>query len=378
MKKRRKKLSGFKKSLLVFTLLLLILSEGALIYVSTCLKQYEKGNIDGYMSTLIKNMKKEANKGNIKKYLTYNDITNNYEKNASFEEGYKEIFNSSKISYKESKEDSNIYELYADDNLIASITLTKTPVHKLGLLTFEKYDINKIETYSKNGLYNIDVYVNNTYDLYINDILVKEEDLVSKEEIKEYSEVYDKVSLPYENHYKITNLTKKPKIEVKNNGTLVDVINENGSYYATDYFTTDSKEEAFNKLTNKGFDPLEFAKNWSLFLTADLDGDKWGLYKLTPNLIEGTAIYKRAYSWATNVDITFTSLHSLDADTFTNIKVGNYTVYNDIAFAVDIYLEKNMTLVNGEKRKDILNDRFYFVYYDGAYRLISMKSKGEK
>ena len=184
--------------------------------------------------------------------------------------------------------------------------------------------------------------------------------------------------MPYENHYKITNLTKKPKIEVKNNGTLVDVINENGSYYATDYFTTDSKEEAFNKLTNKDFDPLEFAKNWSLFLTADLDGDKWGLYKLTPNLIEGTAIYKRAYSWATNVDITFTSLHSLDADTFTNIKVGNYTVYNDIAFAVDIYLEKNMTLVNGEKRKDILNDRFYFVYYDGAYRLISMKSKGEK
>ena len=37
-----------------------------------------------------------------------------------------------------------------------------------------------------------------------------------------------------------------------------------------------------------------------------------------------------------------------------------------------------MTLINGEKRVDVINDTFYFAYYDGAYRLISMKAKGEK
>ena len=36
-----------------------------------------------------------------------------------------------------------------------------------------------------------------------------------------------------------------------------------------------------------------------------------------------------------------------------------------------------MTLVNGEKRVDTLNDTFYYAYIDGAYRLITMKSKGD-
>ena len=200
----------------------------------------------------------------------------------------------------------------------------------------------------------------------------------TSEEIKEYSEAYDKISLPYQNHYKITNLTQKPKITVKDKENSVNVTNENSSYYALDYFNTNDSEKAFEKLTNKDFDPLEFAKKWSLFLTADLGGERYGLYKLTPNLIEGTSIYKRAYNWATQVDITFTSLHSLDKETFTNIKVDNYVVYNELAFSVDIYLEKNMTLINGEKRVDVINDTFYFAYYDGAYRLISMKAKGEK
>ena len=375
-KRRKKKMSLYKKSLTVFALILLILSEAALIYVSTSLKEYENGNIDNYMSSLIKDMKKSANNKNIQKYLSYNNIESIYEKTPSFEEGYKQLFNDSKITYKES--DKNTYDIYADDNIIASVTLNSKPMHRLGLLSYNKYDISKIETYSKNGIYSAEVYVNSNYELYINDVKVSEDDLVSKEEIKEYSEAYDKISLPYQNHYKITNLTKKPKITVKDKENSVNVTNENSIYYALDYFNTNDSEKAFEKLTNKDFDPLEFAKKWSLFLTSDLGGERYGLYKLTPNLIEGTSIYKRAYNWATQVDITFTSLHSLDNETFTNIKVDNYVVYNELAFSVDIYLEKNMTLINGEKRVDVINDTFYFAYYDGAYRLISMKAKGEK
>ncbi|MGN1379619.1 MAG: hypothetical protein ACI4XR_04435 [Bacilli bacterium] len=375
-KRRKKKMTIYKKSLLVFALILLIISEIVLIYVSTSLKEYENGNIDNYISSLIKDMKKSANNKNIQKYLSYNNIESIYEKNPSFEEGYKELFNESKITYKES--DKNVYDIYADDNIIASVTLNSVPMHRLGLLSYNKYDISKIETYSKNGIYSAEVYINSNYDLYINDVKVSEDDLVSKEEIKEYSEAYDKISLPYQNHYKITNLTKKPKIIVKDKENSVNVTNENNTYYALDYYSTNDSAKAFEKLTNKDFDPLEFAKKWSLFLTADLEGERYGLYQLTPNLIEGTSIYKRAYNWATQVDITFTSLHSLDKETFTNIKVDNYIVYNELAFSVDIYLEKNMTLINGEKRVDVINDTFYFAYYDGAYRLISMKAKGEK
>lgn len=376
MSKRKKKMTGYKKSLLIWFLLLLIASEACLIYVSTTLKMYEKGNIEGYMTSLIKDMKTASKVGNINKYLSYNKVESKYEKNSSFEEGYKELFNESKLSYKKNDEEST-YDIYADDTMIASVTLDSKKVRRLGILSFEEYSIKEIETYSKNGIYNIDVYVNSNYDLYINDIKVNDEDLVSKEEIKEYSEVYDKVDLPYENHYKITNLTKKPKIKVMSGNDEIKVTNEKSTYYGVSYFKTDDKDAAFAKLTNKDYDPLTFAKNWSLFLTADLPGERYGLYTLTPNLVEGTALYKRAYSWATNVDITFTSMHTLDKDTFTNVKMNGFTVYNENAFSVDIYLEKNMTLVNGEKRVDTLNDTFYYAYIDGAYRLITMKSKGD-
>lgn len=376
MSKRKKKMTGYKKSLLIWFLLLLIASEACLIYVSTTLKMYEKGNIEGYMTSLIKDMKTASKVGNINKYLSYNKVESKYEKNSSFEEGYKELFNESKLSYKKNDKEST-YNIYADDTMIASVTLDSKKVRRLGILSFEEYSIKEIETYSKNGIYNIDVYVNSNYDLYINDIKVSDDDLLSKEEIKEYSEVYDKVDLPYENHYKITNLTKKPKIKVMSGNDEIKVTNEKSTYYGVSYFKTDDKDAAFSKLTNKDYDPLTFAKNWSLFLTADLPGERYGLYTLTPNLVEGTALYKRAYSWATNVDITFTSMHTLDKDTFTNVKMNGFTVYNENAFSVDIYLEKNMTLVNGEKRVDTLNDTFYYAYIDGAYRLITMKSKGD-
>ena len=376
MSKRKKKMTGYKKSLLIWFLLLLIASEACLIYVSTTLKMYEKGNIEGYMTSLIKDMKTASKVGNINKYLSYNKVESKYEKNSSFEEGYKELFNESKLSYKKNDKE-NTYDIYADDTMIASVTLDSKKVRRLGILSFEEYSIKEIETYSKNGIYNIDVYVNSYYDLYINDVKVSDDDLLSKEEIKEYSEVYNKVDLPYENHYKITNLTKKPKIKVMNGNNEVKVTNEKSNYYGVTYFKTDDKDAAFEKLTNKDYDPLTFAKNWSLFLTADLPGERYGLYTLTPNLVEGTALYKRAYSWATNVDITFTSMHTLDKDTFTNVKMNGFTVYNENAFSVDIYLEKNMTLVNGEKRVDTLNDTFYYAYIDGAYRLITMKSKGD-
>lgn len=376
MSKRKKKITGYKKSLLIWFLLLLIASEACLIYVSTTLKMYEKGNIEGYMTSLIKDMKTASKVGNINKYLSYNKVESKYEKASSFEDGYKELFNESKLSYKKNDKE-NTYDIYADDTMVASVTLDSKKVRRLGILSFEEYSIKEIETYSKNGIYNIDVYVNSNYDLYINDIKVSDDDLLSKEEIKEYSEVYDKVDLPYENHYKITNLTKKPKIKVMNGNNEVKVTNEKSNYYGVTYFKTDDKDAAFEKLTNKDYDPLTFAKNWSLFLTADLPGERYGLYTLTPNLVEGTALYKRAYSWATNVDITFTSMHTLDKDTFTNVKMNGFTVYNENAFSVDIYLEKNMTLVNGEKRVDTLNDTFYYAYIDGAYRLITMKSKGD-
>lgn len=380
IKKRIKKMSKYKKSLIIFTLALLVIAEFALIYVNRVLVQYENGFVKTYMNNLILDMKSAAKRSNIDKYLSYEDISSKYEKKSSFKKGYKELFSEAKLTYEKNKDDGNknVYDIFADDMLIARVSLDGSKIlHKLGLLTFTEWKVTNIEAFNKDGIYNLDFYLTSNYDLYINGIKVDAKEVTETTKIDGLEEAYDYVKLPTVNHYKIKGLTYKPTIEVKDkDGKKVDYEIKDGKYYATNYYSTDNETEAMSKLANK-FSPLEFAKKWSLFLTADLDGARYGLYELTPNLIEGTQMYKRTYSWATQVDITFTSIHTLDKETFTNAKVSNYTIYNENSFSVEVYLEKNMTLVDGQKKKDILHDVFYYVYYDGAYRLITMKSVAE-
>lgn len=375
LKRKFKKMSLYKKSLLIFTLVLVIIAEFALIYVTKSLKAYENGDVDNYMKNVIKDMQKSAKRGKLDKYFELKEFDSKYEKKSSLEKGYKELLASDNVVHKEVKGKDNVYEIYADDKIIATVTLDDSKVeHRLGLLTFTNYSVDSVQSHHENGLYELDFYIADNYTLYINDIKVDSKDLKEVSEIEEYSEVYDLVDLPKFNHYKVSNLTCRPTITVKDeNGKEVKYKQEGSSYYVNDFYNTDDESKAMEKLVAE-YDPLAFAKNWSLFLTADLTGPRWGLYTLTPNLIEGTEMYNSAYRWATSVDITFTSGHYLDKETFTNTKVSNYTIYNENAFSVEVYLEKNMTLVDGQKKTDEFHNILYFVYYEDAYRLVHMKS----
>ena len=378
MGKKRKKKSLYKKIIIIYTILLLICGELILIYVNNSLKAFEKSDIDNYLNSLLLDIQKSSQNGNINKYFDLAKVDSPYEKKSSLEKGYKELLKDAKLSYKKTDK-TDVYDLYADDTLIGTVTLDGSKKEKrLGLLNFNVWEINKMESYNDDGLYSYDFYLNSSYKLYINNNLVKETDLIGAEPIEGFEDAYTYVDLPKLNHYKIKGLTSKPSIIIKDkNDKEIKATYKEKAYYANDYYHTDSLEEAYKKLVDQSYDPLKFAENWSKFLTADLDGNRWGLYTLTPNLIEGTTMYKRAYSWATQIDIQFTSIHTLDKVPFTNEKVSNITVYSDKAFSVEIYLEKHMTLVDGQKKTDVLHDIFYYVYYDGAYRLISMKSVTE-
>ncbi|MBR4230980.1 MAG: hypothetical protein IKR74_02345 [Bacilli bacterium] len=378
MSKKRKRMSGYKKSLIIFTIILFICGEFILIYVNNSLKAYEKSDIDNYLNSLLTDIQKSSQNGNIKKYFSLAKVSSPYEKKSSLEKGYKDLLKDAKLTYKKTDE-KNIYDLYADDLLIGTVTLDGSKEEKrLGLLTFNVWEIAEMQSYNDEGLYSFDFYLNSDYKLYINNNLVKNDDLVGTEKIEGFEDAYDYVDLPKLNHYKVKGLTAKPEIVIKDKSDkTIDAQVKGSEYFASDFYHTDSLDDAYKKLANKDFDPLLFAENWSKFLTADLDGNRWGLYTLTPNLIEGTTMYKRAYSWATQIDIQFTSIHDLDKVPFTNEKVSNITVYNDKAFSVEIYLEKNMTLSDGQKKTDTLHDIFYYVFYQDAYRLISMKSVTE-
>lgn len=106
-------------------------------------------------------------------------------------------------------------------------------------------------------------------------------------------------------------------------------------------------------------DVLAIAKKWSLFMTNDAS-----FQELKPYLIADSYQYQVVSQYATGVDRTFTSAHSLANPAFTDELVTNYTQIADNCFSVDISFIKHMVLSYGTKVDDPMNDRFYFIKYD--------------
>lgn len=147
---------------------------------------------------------------------------------------------------------------------------------------------------------------------------------------------------------------------IDNNGQNVD-ISEMGDVIS---ITSLSGGEAVTDKIENPPDPLEMAKQWSLFMTKDLNGDKYGFYTMAKYLFKDSEMYKRAWEWATGPDITYTSLHTLAYPPFTKEEVKNYITYSDKCFSCEIFLEKPLYLKFGGTAIDTIHSVFYFGLMD--------------
>ena len=183
------KKSIFKRFLIIYVAILAVIMLAFLIYVADSLIQYENNQIDNYMSNLIEDLKKASKKNKIEKYIdTSNlDISEFEKENTTINAGFKELLNSQKITYKlQSEEAHQTYDIYANEQKILEVKLNgERKGNRLGLLTFNKWEIEKIETKTENGLYTCNILVPNNYKVYVND---KE---LAKEQIKEQFKMKD-------------------------------------------------------------------------------------------------------------------------------------------------------------------------------------------
>lgn len=106
-------------------------------------------------------------------------------------------------------------------------------------------------------------------------------------------------------------------------------------------------------------DPMSAAKDWSLFLTKDLEGANYGFSTLAKYLAEGSYLYDVAWNYANGIDITFTSNH--DYPYFSDESLSNFIRYTEDCFSCDVFFNKHMDLSSGSHVVDTMNSRFYFV-----------------
>lgn len=123
-------------------------------------------------------------------------------------------------------------------------------------------------------------------------------------------------------------------------------------------------------------DVLKVLKNWSLFMSNDLD-----FYSLSLDMIPDSYQYNVAYAYNNSIDKTFTSIHTLLDPPFTDESVNNFVQITDNCFSVDISFVKHMYLSSGSALDDSMNERCYFVRYDTTddyidnptWKLVGMK-----
>lgn len=391
MEQKNKEKSIFKKFLNIYVIILFILMLAFLGYVADSLVKYEKNQTENYIEGIINNLKKASKNKKIEKYIDISkiDISEFEKTNVSVNEGFNELLNTNNITYKLNKSSTEnekpIYDIYANDNKILEISLNGTKKeNRLGLLTFNSWKTEKIEPKMETGLYTCNILVPNNCKVYINDKELTEEQITEKIQNEGLAQISRYVEIPYIVKYEVNNLLKEPDVKILDSNENKIEYTKKGNTISKklDFIFAQTEEEAKSYIKGEP-DILTVAKDWSLYLTDDLDGRLHGYYNIRKHLIADSEIEKFAYNWATGVDITFVSSHTLLNPTFTNEKISNFEIYNENAFSCEVYLQKNLKLKSGGKIiEDKMNERMYFVYAyetddkkeNAKWKLVNMQS----
>lgn len=374
LSRKWKRKSNYTKSLILSTILFLLLGCIFLGYVYNSMIIYERNLVDNYIKYL-------ASSGKLTENIDDNLFEKSkYEKgNAKITDGIKKILKSDKLvikkDTKESKDGIFVYNLSVNDKIISTVSIKSINTYtRMAILTIDEWEVKNIKTYFDKGVYSYEITIPSNYKLKINNKDAESEDIVSDGDVKGLERLTKYIEINKSKTYEINNLIYEPNIKILDeNGKEVKYEAKDGKIIVSkDFKKIESLEEAKNSL-KKEFDILKLAENYSLFLTNDLGGPITGFNKLSPYLIKDSYMYEYLHGWATQIDIHFVSNHRLKNPVFTNEKISNFIIYNEDAFSVEIYLEKNM-VVNGQDRIDKMHDRLYFIYYDNDYKLVDMKS----
>lgn len=353
-----KRLSLFKKSLLLYTIILLTLATFFLLFVYGNLKKYEKNLLEPLLLNAIQDLTKKE----LQNYLEEAGQDKNLL--ATFEQMVK------REDYKFVNTKEHSYDAYLDDRVLFSIQLKALGEKNcLGLLKYEKYEIEKITPHLEKGLIYYKIVIPSNYKLFLDDKIYVEKE--KEEKYSELSFMYSNSAMPKLVTYEIQNLDHLAKIEVEDFIGKKVTLKQDDFYYEMDEPIRVENQEEAEKYIGK-IDILTMAKNWSLFLTKDLKGANYGFENFKKYLIEGTEMWQKAYNWAHSIDITFTSQHTLKTPPFTGVKIDNFTIYGTEAFSCNVYLEKHM-VVKGKEQIDIMQDTMYFIKDKGEWKLMNIK-----
>ena len=377
-KRKKKKKVKFKSTfyflciLVVYTAILLLLGAIFLGYADHSLKKFEKSQssyafeeyLQGFKESLVANELPEGFESASVNPFESSDVV--LETLLSATEGKTISYEKNANSY---KTEEPIYDILADGEPIASVTLSAYNEKVTFLiLTVMDWKVEKAELVNAANLTNYTIEAPEGYNITINGVRVGNEYLTGERQTQAlFANASEYLTVPDIVEYQIPGLSMEPVLVVTdNNGNNINYTQE-GTKFVVPFgveseIPDDLKETALN-----------IAETWSLFNTDDLKGASHGLDTVRKFLIPDSYYDSLAKGWASGVDITFTSAHTLSNPAFENVNVDRYIRYTDDCFSCHIDFDKPMHLTRtGDNIVDSTHSTYLFVNYNGNWCMVDM------
>ena len=374
--KEKKKISLFWILLAAWAGFLLILGIIAVIYTGSSLKKYEASQPENNIRRLVGEFADMVDDGTIVDKVELPAGAGEFESADIFKEVYLKQFEGvTKITYLKNENSHGssrqIYDIYAEDNLVAYLTIEGTVKEKRlkGILAIAEWKIGKIEPVLSVETHNYTISAPSDYKVTVNghelgkDNIIKTVNKSNKdlELIKEYVQIPTGAT----NIYRIQNLVNAPDIKIKDaSGADVSYTPDSkGNIVVEGSGAVATEPELTDEVKNRS---LEMIQTWQRFLLAEYISEaNRGLARVKPYVILGSAYDKQAEEYSKNVDITFISDHTVGNPEFSDVVTDEYKVYADNCYSLHISYKKNMHLTRtGENTTDDIDMTIYFVYYD--------------
>ena len=356
----------------VYTLILLIGAGLFLGYADRCLNRFEKSQSSYAIEDYFKEFKeslaaKELPKGFVSEESSkFEDSDLKLEALIAATDGKTLSYEKDAQSY---DTEEPIYDILADGEAIAKITLSAYNSKTVfGILTIMDWKIKSAEFLNMPSLADYSIWAPEGCSVTVNGIPVSSDYLTGeKKDLELFANAKEYIDIPSVQEYKIPALSKEPEVSITDeNGKNVDFTQDGTTYEAA--FGSESEIPDDMKET-----ALNIAETWSLFNTVDLSGPSYGLETVRQYLIPDSYYDGLAKQWATSVDITFTSPHTLEDPKFKNVEVSQYRRITDDCFSVRISFDKPMHLTRtGEIVMDHTDSEYLFVRYEASWRMVDM------
>jgi len=363
MKHARKKVKlkkgyAFRRFLIVWVLLLIIVGVVAVVSVNKMLKEMQANAPEQYISDVLNNL----TDAQIKEAFEFNTELEGSDSLANV----RKFFADGKYTVKQNRE-TGVYNIYNGDRMVIGLDLEKVrTVKKFLIFNYSVLNLKNIVPSESKELYHCEIAAGSDYKVTVNGKAVEP---TTEKIIDGFESAASYVDLPSEDVYILDHLTKEPAIEITKDGKKVDFEYSEKIAFETEY-------PKFNSLSEAGcsLDLIRYAEDWSRFLTADLEGTYGGFYNITKYFINDSDMYQRAYNWLNSIDYTFTSIHELKDPPFTGQSVKNVVKYSDNAYSADVHVTKHMHLNNGNDQDDTINSTVYIVKYNGEWKVVNMRT----